>query len=457
MFISLVKKYIEKFGLFRKGERVLLGISGGLDSVALLEVLYLLRKDYELTLFVSHYDHKIRKDSVEDALFVYKLCKERGIPFFYSSAPVPAYAKREKLSLEMAGRELRYNLWFRLAKKHDFQKIVLAHHLDDLAEEIFMKLIRGTGKRGLAGIPIKREDLIVRPFLFLTKEEIRKFALERGLKWREDYTNQDLRFLRNKIRHILIPFLEKNFNKNIKKSIKKTALIIAEEEELIEELAKEKFEKIKIQIDRNWGLKVHELKQISPALRRRLYFVIFQKVGIPVFRITYNHLENLENLVVKRKKGPVYLPGGFLAYRGPGYIIFTKKLFKIPYFEIVIEKEGEYSLPTREKLRIFKSSYKEVKSLPEAMTFSAEKLKFPFIVRKRRPGDRIFFPGLGHKKLKKFLWEKDIPSYLREGMLIVEHQNKIVGVWNLYIHPEYKLNEESKEAIVLQKIKIEVF
>ncbi|WP_038054978.1 tRNA lysidine(34) synthetase TilS [Thermodesulfobacterium hydrogeniphilum] len=452
MFINTIKKYIEKFNLFQKGDRVLLGISGGLDSVVLLEVLYLLKKDYELKLFVSHYDHKIRKDSLEDASFVYKLCKEKNIPFFYTAASVPAYAKREKLSLEMAGRELRYNLWFNLAKKYDFQKIALAHHLDDLAEEIFMKLIRGTGKRGLAGIPIKREELIVRPFLFVTKEEIRKFALEKNLNWREDYTNKDLRFLRNKIRHILIPFLEKHFNKNIKKNIKKTALIIAEEEELIEEFAKKKFEEIKFYIDRDLSLKLHELKQIPSVLRRRIYFIVFQKVGIPIFRITYKHLESLENLVIKRVKGPVYLPGGFLAYRGPGYITFTQKVFSFPYFAIKIETEGEYSLPTKQKLKIFKIKNQEKLNLPNSMIFSAEKLTFPFVIRKRKPGDRIFWPPIGHKKLKKFLWEKEIPSYLRENVLVIEHINKIIGVWNLYIHPEYKVKKDTKEVIVLQII-----
>jgi tRNA(Ile)-lysidine synthase len=453
LFIRTIKKYIEKFKLFQKGDRVLLGISGGLDSVALLETLDILKKEYNLKLFVSHYDHKIRKDSYKDALFVYQICKQKKIPFFYTAAPVPAYAKREKLSLEMAGRELRYNLWYYLAKKFDFQKIALAHHLDDLAEEIFMKLIRGTGKRGLAGIPIKREDLIVRPFLFVTKEEIQKFALERGLSWREDYTNKDLRFLRNKIRHVLIPFLEKNFNKNIKNSIKKTALIIAEEEELIEDLAKKKFEEIKFYLEGDLSLKLHELKQIPPVLRKRIYFIVFQEVGIPIFRITYSHLESLENLITRKTKGPVYLPGKFLAYRGPGYITFTKKVFTVPHFEIVVEQEGEYHLPTQQVLKVYKQHLTTDWVPPlNSMIFSAEKLCFPFIIRKRKPGDRIYFPPIGHKKLKKFLMEKEVPAYLRENILIIEHQNKIVGVWGLYIYPDYKVTEESREAIVLQII-----
>ena len=451
MFINTIKKYIEKFQLFQKGDRVLLGISGGLDSVALLETLYLLKDEYKLKLFVSHYDHKIRKNSYKDAIFVYKLCKEKQIPFFYTASSVPAYAKKEGLSLEMAGRELRYNLWYNLAKKYNFQKIALAHHLDDLAEEIFMKLIKGTGKRGLVGIPVKREDLIVRPFLFVTKGEIKKFALERGLTWKEDITNQDLRFLRNKIRHILIPFLENNFNKKIKESIKKTALLIAEEEELIEELAKKKLEEMKFYLEGDLGLKLNKLKQIHPVLRRRIYFLAFKETNIPLFRITYSHLENLENLVTKKTKGPVYLPRNFLVYRGPDYIIFTKKFFSFPYFEITVSQEGKYILPNKQILKVSKLSFQNDFVKPSnSMIFPAEKLTFPFIIRKRRPGDKLYQPFVGHKKLKKFFWEKAIPSYLRENIVVIEHKKEIIGVWDLYVHPEYKITSNTKEIIILQ-------
>jgi len=197
-----------------------------IDDVKNNTIKLLLQKEYKLSLFVSHYDHKIRKNSYKDAMFVYQLCKQKSIPFFYTASPVPLYAKREKLSLEMAGRELRYRLWYFLAKKYDLQRVALAHHLDDLAEEVFLKIIRGTGKRGLSGIPIKREDLIIRPFLFVSKEEIRRFVEERGLKWVEDPTNNDLRFVRNKVRHLLIPYLEQNFNKNIKQNLKKFILIL---------------------------------------------------------------------------------------------------------------------------------------------------------------------------------------------------------------------------------------
>ncbi|MCX8041161.1 MAG: tRNA lysidine(34) synthetase TilS [Thermodesulfobacteriaceae bacterium] len=455
-FLRKLRNYIENFGLFREGERILVGVSGGIDSISLLEALFLLQKYYHFKLFVSHYDHKLRKSSLEDAFFVYQFCKNKGISFLYTACCVSKYAKKEKISLEMAGRELRYNLWYDLAKKYDFQKIALAHHLDDLIEEIFLKLIRGTGKRGLAGIPVKREDLIVRPFLFFTKEEIKKFALERNLSWKEDLTNRDIRFLRNRIRHLLIPFLEKKFSKTIKENIKRTAFIIAEEEELIEELAQREFEKLKFYLEEDLALKLTELKLLSPVLRKRVYFLAFKEAQIPLFRITYPHLESLENLITKSSKGPVYLPGNFLVYRGPGYLRFTKKLFTLPYFEMVIDREKEIELPSKQKIKIYKTFLEKSEDLfktkTKIMYFLAKRLSFPFLIRKRKPGDTLFIPSVGHKKLKKFLWEKSIPSYERDRIIIIEHQNEIVGVWNLYIHPEYEVKNFPEEVLILEII-----
>ncbi|MFN3505496.1 MAG: tRNA lysidine(34) synthetase TilS [Caldimicrobium sp.] len=444
MFLRKIKKIIEEWKIFHKGDRVLVGVSAGLDSITLLETLYLLQKDLQIEIFVSHYDHKVRIDSYKDALFVYQFCKERKLPFFYTASPVPQYAKREKISIEMAGRELRYRLWYELAKNYDFHKIALAHHLDDLIEEIFLKLLKGTGKRGLAGIPIKREDLIVRPFLFVSKEEIKNFALKQNLTWREDPTNKDLRIPRNKIRHILIPFLEKNFNPNIKENLKKTVLLIGEEEELIENLARSHYEKLKKFWEDDLILSVSALKEIPPVIRRRIYFLAFKEIGLPLFRITSKHLFSLEQLVTGQAKGPIHLPGQFLAYRGPGYLRFTKKVFTIPYFEITVDKPGTYSLPIGILEINLITNEQRLQQDTHTFYLSADNLQLPFILRKRKPGDKIYFPGVGHKKLKKFLQEKRIPSYLRDHLLVIEKDTLIIGVWNVYTHPNYIATRESK-------------
>ncbi len=450
MLLKKVKKIIEEFKLFRKGDKVLVAVSAGLDSITLLEILYLLQRELEIKLFVSHYDHKIRKNSYLDALFVYKICKEKKLPFFYTAAPVPLYAKKEGLSLEMAGRELRYRLWYNLSRKHDFHKIALAHHLDDLIEEVFLRLIKGSGKRGLAGIPIIREDLIVRPLLFVSKEEIRGFAINRNLTWREDPTNKDLRFLRNKVRHLLIPFLEQNFNPKIKETLKRTVLLISEEEELIEKMAVENYQNLKGFWEDDLILNISELKKLPSVIRRRIYFLAFKEAGIPLFRITSKHLFSLDNLITKQVKGPVYLPGKFLAYRGPGYLRLTKKVFTVPYYEYTVNHEGFYKLPIG-TLKISLINRKEAPPQdPKNFQISGDILPLPFIIRKRKPGDRILFPGVGHKKLKKLLQEKKIPSYLRDQLPVIEKDGVIIGVWNTYIHPNYLIKEDTEKVWLFQ-------
>lgn len=450
MFLKKIKKILEEWKLIYRGDRVLIGVSAGLDSITLLETLHVLKDEFAISLYVSHYDHKIRKDSHLDALFVYEFCKKRGIPFFCTASPVSAYAKREGLSLEMAGRELRYRLWYWLAKTYDFHKIALAHHLDDLIEEVFLKLIKGTGKRGLAGIPLKREDLIIRPFLFVSKREIRNFAEERGLSWRDDPTNTDLRIPRNKIRHLLIPFLEKNFSTKIRETLKRTAIHIAEEEEFIEEQAIEIYRNIRAFMEEDLILRVLDLKGLPPVMRRRIYFLAFKDVEIPLFRVNSRHLAYLEALVARQAKGPIYLPGGVLAYRGPGYLRFTKKVFTLPYYEILISKEGVFETPLG-KLSV-KIIPRESKPPQNSRNFqiSADNLTFPIIFRKRKPGDRIFFPGIGHKKLKKYLQEKRIPAYLRDSLPVVEAGNQIIGVWNVYINPKFLVSEGTQKILLLE-------
>ena len=455
MLIRRIKRFIEENSLFQSGDRVLVAVSAGLDSVVLLNILLELREYFNLKLFVSHYDHKIRKNSVEDALFVYRLCKEKGLPLFIASASVPRYAKREGLSLEMAGRELRYRAWYHLAKTYDFQKIALAHHLDDLTEEIFMRIIRGTGRRGLAGIPLKREDLLVRPLLFLTKEEIRNYAQEKGLSWRDDPTNEDLRFLRNKVRHILIPFLAKEFNPNIKEAVRKTAVIIAEEEELIENLAREAFSNVKAVVDDCLALKLTEIKKLPSVIRRRVYFLAFQEVGLPLFRITSRHLLQIEGLLTGKARGPICLPGNFCVYRGPGYLRISQKISPIQPFELSIPSPGLYELPDKSLGRVLveiicRKNLPQPSFLPGTVLLDASKASFPIVIRNRRPGDRVFIAGLGHKKLKKFLWEKKVPTYKRDSLLIVDKDGEILAIFGLYVHPLFKITDATQDVLLIR-------
>ncbi len=436
-----VKKTIERYALFAPGDRVLVAVSGGVDSMVLLEVLFLLRKEYDLRLWVAHYDHRLRKDSLRDALLVYRRSREMGLPFIYGVSVVREYARREGLSLEMAGRELRYRFFERLYQRLDLQKIALAHHADDLAEEVLLKFLRGAGRRGLAGIPVKREAHIVRPLLRASREEILHFARARGLAWTEDETNRDIRFLRNRVRHLLLPFLEKHFHPRVKENLKRTALILAEEEELIEDLARKAYQRARVRAE-GVGLAVPVLRELPVALRRRVFWLALREAGVPLLRIRQSHLEALNQILGGRARGPVPLPGGFQAVRAPGLIrIIPRRITGGEPFALKVEAPGEYRLPGGWILEV-----KIAKECPE----KGIKLKKvgPLLIRTRRPGDRIYWPGVGHKKLKKFFWERGLEPAERDLLPLVEFQGRIVAIPGHYVHPDYR-PEPEEEALCL--------
>ena len=420
----------------------MVAVSGGVDSMVLLEVLYILREEYDLKLWVAHYDHRWRRESLEDALFVYRRAREKGLPFVYGVSPVKEYARREKISPEMAGRELRYRFFERVCRCLDLQRIALAHHADDLAEEVLLKFIRGAGRRGLAGIPVKRENLLIRPLLMVSREEIEAFAKERRLSWREDKTNRDTRFLRNRVRHLLIPFLKKHFHRRVTENLKRAALILAEEEELLEDMARKAYQKALVDRSRI-TLRVSELKDLPPALRRRVFWLALRETGVPLFRVRHSHLVAVDHLVSGKARGPISLPGNFQALRGPGFIRFTSKPRPPSPFLIKIPGPGRYSLPIGGEVTL------EIKrGFSEGLKLKLEKISFPIVIRNRRPGDRIFWPPLGHKKLKKFFWEKGLSPEERDLIPIIEIEGQIVAIPGYYLHPEYQSSPEEEGLCV---------
>jgi tRNA(Ile)-lysidine synthase len=186
--LDQVKKTIKQYRMFTPGDRVLVAVSGGVDSVVLLYALRKLQKSEKLSLAVAHFDHAIRTDSAADAEFVKKLARSLKLRYYSERADVPAYAKAQKLSLEVAARTLRYQFFERIAKAHDFKKIALGHTLNDQAETLLMRLLRGAGLEGLSGIPPVRpsgELTYVRPLIECTRDQIVAFAQAHKLSWRE--------------------------------------------------------------------------------------------------------------------------------------------------------------------------------------------------------------------------------------------------------------------------------
>lgn len=251
MFKENILKTIKKYKLIQNGDKIVVGLSGGPDSISLINVLNEIRNEetYELKfdLIAAHINHNIREEAKSDEDFVVKYCKEKNIEIHVLSIDINKKAKEEKKGTEEAGRNARYKFFEEILIKTKANKIATAHTANDNAETVLMNIIRGSGTSGLKGIRPIRENKFIRPLIETTREEIEKYCDEYKLNPRIDKTNFENEYTRNRTRNMLIPFIKENFNPNIIMTINRLSDIINEENEYLEKLTKQKYKEILIE------------------------------------------------------------------------------------------------------------------------------------------------------------------------------------------------------------------
>ena len=239
--LNKILSTINKYNLIQKGDKIVIGVSGGPDSMCLLDSLYCLKDKLNIEIIVAHINHKIRKEADEETEYVKDYCKNKNIKCYVKKAEVEKLAKEQKLGTEEMGRKIRYDFFKEVAKKENANKIATAHNLNDNVETVMLNLLRGTGISGLKGIEIKRtEDNLeyIRPIRECERKDIEKYCEEQNLNPRIDKTNFENIYNRNKVRNELIPFLKKEFNPNILEGINRLSDLAREEEEYFEEIRK---------------------------------------------------------------------------------------------------------------------------------------------------------------------------------------------------------------------------
>jgi len=320
MLTDTFKKTIKHYRLLSKGDAVLVAVSGGPDSVALLYLLNSLRKELGLRLHVAHLDHRLRKDSSRDRRFVEELCRRLKLPLTAGEADVAKLAQK-KSSLEEVAREARLKFLFAAAEKYKIRKIALGHNLDDQAETVLMRVLRGTGLQGLSGIQPKRafgKFILVRPLLEIRRSQIRSFLRRKKITPCYDRSNAQDLYLRNRVRNRLLPLLEREYNKNIKEVLSNLAESAAADYDYLIKKAQDSFSRSKGKISLKAILKQH------PALRRISLRLAIGSLQGNTRRISFRHIKEIEDLLFSRPAGSiVHLPQGISVTKKAKFLAFS--------------------------------------------------------------------------------------------------------------------------------------
>ena len=233
--IEKVIETIKKYNLIEDGDKIILAVSGGPDSISMLDILYKIKQNESINfeIIVAHVNHMIREEAMEDAIYVKNFCEKRNIEFYLKSIDVKKIANNNKIGTEETGRKERYKFFDELAKKTNANKIAIAHNKNDNVETVFMHILRGTGINGLKGIEAKR-GMYIRPLIECERKEIEEYCEENNLEPKIDKTNFENIYTRNKVRNIVIPYIQKEFNQNIIETIDRLSKLVTEEEEYME-------------------------------------------------------------------------------------------------------------------------------------------------------------------------------------------------------------------------------
>ena len=504
-FLNKLTKTVKDSGLIAWGERVIAAVSGGIDSTVLLCSLYELRHYFGINIACASFDHKIRLSSGGDITFVGDLCKKLSIPFYTESRNVKLYAKENKLNLEEAARILRYRFLIKTAEDFKAEKIAVAHHLDDFAENFVMRLITGGGAGAISGFNV-RSGLIIRPLINHSKSEIKDFADKNSIKFVEDHTNADTKILRNFVRLNIIPSF-KECNPSFLKTVKNTAEILKKDDDFIEAIARKNFNDIaKPELDgKRIVFEKNDLSGLEDALLYRILRIavlgacgcdlknksnIFIKKPI----VYYKNLKAFVQLIKSEKPNTYFYINSFTAARKEydkiiiEYIPSAKNLiFKSFNFELeeplenpksglkkrynrIIRNDagetGRYSVNIKEINKTFhieklsaEKSDKIIKNILEGKIdfrhdtayFDYDKISFPVTIRPFNDGDRFVPLGMKNgKKLKEYFIDKKVPANVRRVIPLILFGGKIAWVSLNEISDDIKITELTRNAGIMR-------
>lgn len=437
-----IENFVKKNKIFKHGETIGVGCSGGSDSIALLHYLATNQDKFDIEVVAIHVDHGIRENSYLDADFVKEKARELGVRFYKFKVDAPKIAREKNISLETAGREARYGVFKSLYQKGLVDKIALAHHESDQAETILMHIFRGAGIVGAKGMSPISDKIYVRPFLNVSKSDILEYIEENRLEFREDQTNIDTSYNRNFVRHVIMKEIKSRWP-NAESAIVGFAQAVRDDDEFIN---KQVFEDALIHGEKEVKIPTSYFL-FDNALIARIIFKAFKSIGITQ-DIERKHILLIKELALSGENGKkITLPFEAVAFKEYDYLTIINKHQERPNFEKKF-KCGEVDVPCFGKLIV--KRVKDMKCKDGQLLIDYRLLPKDAVWRFRKDGDIFTKFGGGTKKLKSYMIDKKIPQRKRDFIPVLASGNEI------YVVAGYEISDKVKVGDVPTAILIDI-
>lgn len=447
--LAMVKKTVADHAMISPKDRVLVGVSGGPDSMVLLHLLNRLSLEWGIEIAVAHLNHCLRGNAAdEDAALVRRTATALNRTFHMGTADVRNVQRKRRLSPEDAARQVRYAFFKKIMKEGGYTRLAVGHHLDDNAEQVLLAFLRGSGSRGLSGIAPVRDRVIIRPLINIRRSAIENYAKTQGIAYRHDASNMDMGYTRNHIRHRLLPFLSEAYNPRIHHQLSQLANIMRNEEAWVSDLTEQRYAELKLKQDPDGILLcARTLSKVPLGLARRLVRRAIEDCHGDLRRITFDHITAVLNLLSHHHhSAQIHLPSGVTARRNKDLLELKQepKRRRTPPSPPISPSTAQVVIPapfpdTIESpdmgigLRFSMcgpTPWPDWETIPPTQAFfDFEKILWPLVLRFPQPGDRFTPLGTaGSQKLKKFFIDHHIPRETRPVSPVLADSDRIIWI-----------------------------
>lgn len=447
-----VKNTILSNNLITKGDKVLAAVSGGADSMAMLYTLLDLSKEIQFFLFAGHINHNLRGDEAnKDEELVKNTCRSLNIDCFCESFDVLSYAKMWRVSAEVAGRNLRYTYLKKKSKDLSANKIALAHHKNDNTETILHNILRGTGIKGLTGIKYIKDGLIIRPLLDVSKDDILEYCSIRNIDFRNDLSNSDNIYTRNRIRNELLPYIKDQFNPRIEDSLLRLSKLASDDDNFLDEYCKTIYKEKFMHTGDEVTFLLKDFLSLHRAVKQRVLRIAVYEISGSLTRLEYEHIDNTILYLESKINCSVNLPFDISVYKDENIAVLRKQSKNIDSVEYMYELPVPGEILIQEAgivltVEIFNGKICGYGKNPIFLSNISAGTKL--IVRNRRNGDRFYPLGMRkEKKLKDFFIDRKIPKVLRDKIPLLICDEIIVSIIGQEICEANKVVDGSKEIV----------